>query len=208
MTVDNMANLEIESFYETVQRYLDKCNDFTEKNIQVMGVVTDKNIKKIAKDKFENYNDFFEVQFCNEAPGEILKALCDVIHKFIIIVDTHDVKKLLTKDESNLFYGLKWIDNVLKHQKKNFRITDLVMTDFQCNLKDNESLGIDSCGKVKIPLNKLKFELSAIWVDAPQNIQFETKYENQVENYNKYLCERDVIDTVMSMVGIIRKLNL
>lgn len=207
MSADNMRELEIADFYEAAQRFNKNLHNFSKKNINIVGVTEGSALKKNFNFAFDQNGYYYVVDFYAEAPGEILKGLKGVLHAFILIIDTHNVKKLLTDEEKKLFYGLKWLDNVFKHKTKNFKVSDLMMPDFQGHFDELRSLIINGTEELVIPIDRLDFELSARWVDATKKIWSKEENKSQKKNFKDHICGENVSDTVLNMIKIIQKID-
>ena len=201
---NDIAMMEIEKFQCTVKDFVGECKNFSEKNVSVLGDVKDQDVINMLDETLGELRGtgYLEVELNMAVPKEILMSLYDIIQQFVQICDTHEIVKKLTNEEKNFYYGIKCINNIIKHQKKNFTITDLITPDFKIEPK---KLTVLDNNIVSFPIEDDTFRLGANWNKIRKEIVKKITYKDQINNYKHYIQGRDVIDTTIRMYSIIKK---
>jgi len=111
-------------------------------------------------------------------------SLCEVIHWGVVLYARLSSNQL--KSEDKLFLsGIKHIDNLIKHDKRAF-----VMLDNANKI---------SCSPVPVSENRFsvdfKITIACFWSDISK-IPCEKGWEPQRDNYNKFLKDKEVLDSI------------
>lgn len=105
---------------------------------------------------------------------------------------SHSLRAKEIEKDKQFVSGMKFIYNIIKHQAKQYNITDLIVSDF--NIESNCYL-INNNGDILVPLEELDFRLGAKWVFANKTLFKEARH-GQLRNYNKLFKDRDVIEAI------------
>ena len=196
MIENNIAKMEIEMFNKKVHKFIQVSKEYSEKNVKIRGNVDNQNIKNQLNKiwGFQNDRGYLEVELFTEIPKEILMSLCELIQNFVQICETHDLSKPFSNRELEFISGVKFVNNVIKHKKKDFSITDLIVPDFKVEIRNDI---LDKCGVTIIPLEQVEFRLGANWAAVKREIADKMRKKDHLINYKEYLQNYDVFNTVI-----------
>lgn len=208
MSQHDKRKYQLEYLKKRLLEFIEISKEYSARNVHNKGQLSDQNEKNYLRDKFQ-YQDnieFLEIQVCMENPKDVLMPLLSLLQEFVQIFETHDYNILLTSEEKDFISGIKFINNMAKHYKNDFSITDLIYPDFK---PETDACYLNSSAILSIPIDQVEFRLGASWVEIDNEISREM-YKHKVnkkhhENYKKYLQDYDVIDTIIRAKTIINK---
>jgi hypothetical protein len=202
MSENDIAEMEIEKFNENINSFIEASKAYSQRNVKIKGIAEDKNIKDHLNKMFgdRNDSDYLEVEVSMAIPKEILMSLYDIIQNFVQICETHGFIKKLSSRESKFLSGVKFVNNVIKHRRKDFDITDLIVPD---NKVETQYFNQNQHGVMTIPLEDVEFRLAAKWTAVKSEISNKMRHKDQFINYKRYLQDYDVIDTIIDAKKII-----
>ena len=203
---DSIKKLEIEKFQKGVREFVKIYRNYSERNVKCLGNNEDLEIQKQLNDKFgfESDTNYFQIELFTEIPKDILMGLYDILESFVQICETHDKKREFESEDKDFISAAKCIDNIIKHKKKDFNITDIIKPDFFPGYGKNARIKVNQDGTISIPLDDIEFRLGAKWVEIKQEIKNGMNNKKHFPNYEKYFMGRDVCDTVIIMSQVIQ----
>lgn len=90
----------------------------------------------------------------------------------------HSLRTKEIEKDKQFVSGMRFIHNIIKHQAKQYNITDLIVPDF--NIEPNCYL-INNNGDILVQLEELDFRLGAKWVFANKTL-FKEARPSQLRN--------------------------
>lgn len=202
---NNIAQMEIKKFKKDIENFIEVSKTFSNENLKVLGEVKDENVKRKLNEKmgFDKEADFIEVEVTMAVPEEILMDLYDIIQMFVQIVETHKCSCKLVRDEKDFINGIKFVNNIIKHEKKGFSITDLIGPDIKV---ETDKVIVRENFSLSVPVKEDTFRLGANWsVIENGNWKVQKMNKNQYFCYKSYVQNKDVIETIISMYSIVEK---
>ena len=122
-------------------------------------------------------------------------ALGEVIHWTVIMYDKLD-KAALSPSERALMSGIKHIDNIVKHEKAKFDVSDFIKT-----VPKNSVKGTNRGDKMSI---KWQVTLCFFFQDISM-IPVEPDWRIQRKNYNTNIKDKEVNDVISQIDKILKK---
>lgn len=144
---------------------------------------------KLCKDEGENTVVLSE-------NTEAFAALREIITWAVFLYDRVE-KGIVSEDDKSFMSGIKYIDNVLKHEKSVFELYSV-----QC---PGVKIIIDAVDGENGPdINSIEIEPQLVW-GGLDNIPAKSKYIKQRENYFNYVKESGLLESINKMDMIINK---
>lgn len=155
-----------------------------------------------AKGRFLIEHDTY-IKLCNDKSAIVLSenaeafaALREVITWIVFLYDR--IKKAQVTDDDKFFMsGIKYIDNVLKHEKSVFELYSVQRPGF--------TITVDAVdGESGPEIKSVEWEPCLVWGEL-EKIPVKAEYIKQRENYFKFVKEEGVLKSINKMDAIINK---
>lgn len=159
-----------------------------------------KDSQKEFHDKYVEYE-----KLCKEA-GKSTVVLSDISNAFIAMremiswaVSLYDRidRENMTKDEISFMSGIKYINNILKHEKTNFNPNDVLGPGMLISAQVDDKKD----GPI---IQDVSIEARLVWGDL-QNIPEKSKYMSQRDNYFQYIQKHGILEIMDKLDKIIYK---
>ena len=160
--------------------------------------------KKAQKEFYDEYDKYENL--CKEA-GDNVVILSDDINAFIAMrqmigwaVSLYDRidKKNIQKAEISFMSGIKYIDNILKHEKASFNLYSILGPGMLISVQVDD----DKDGPI---IQEVSIKPRLVWGDLIK-IPEKLEYRNQRDNYFKYIQKQGILESLNKLEEIIYKM--